>query len=67
MYFSFRVLLRSDFQGAALYTEAVNQRYLFYSVGAEEGVQTGSITNGAVCALRLLTLIRLTGFSIPAP
>lgn len=63
MYFSFRVLLRSDFQGGAMYTEAVNQRYLFYSVGAEEGGQTGSITNGAVCVLRLLTLLRPTGDS----
>ena len=46
-----------------MYTEAVNQRYLFYSVGAEGGVQTGSVTNGAVHILRLLTLIRLTGDS----
>lgn len=29
-----------------MYTEAVNQRYLFYSVGAEKGGQMGSITNG---------------------
>lgn len=44
-----------------MYTKAVNQRYLFYSGwGAEKGVQTVSITNGAVCVLRLLTLLRPT-------
>lgn len=63
MYFSFRVLLRSDFQEGAMYTEAVNQRYLFYSVGVEKGGQTGSITNGAVQVLSSLTLLRPTGDS----
>lgn len=29
--------------------------YVFYSVGAEEGAQACSITNGAVCVLKLLT------------